>query len=211
MRHAQSIGNEAGSYAVPDAGKLSERGQAQARQLAEELSEVEVDVVASSPLERARGTIRPYLDARDQTGQVWAELAEGCNQPYQDPAEAGLDSLRHGPDLELSDEEGTHFTLAPGEYPACRRPDEETFAEALARVDLAGARIEALLDGEARSVLVVAHYHYLARLIERLLGIEPGPEKRFKLDNAAVTKLVKYDSDESHFALRYVHRLDPLE
>ena len=50
---------------------------------------------------------------------------------------------------------------------------------------------------------------YLARLIERLLGIEPDPEKRFKLDNAAVAKLVKYDPDESHFALRYVHRLNP--
>ena len=28
------------------------------------------------------------------------------------------------------------------------------------------------------------------------------------LDNAAVAKLVKYDPDESYFALRYVHRLD---
>lgn len=204
VRHAQSIGNREGSYAVENAGKLSDLGREQARNLRDALADVDVDVVASSPLERARRTIAPYLEARGETGEVWAELAEGCHQAFEDPDEADVGALRYGPELEPSGDAAEHFSLSPDAYPACRRPEGETFAEALARVRLARARIDDVLAGPDDSVLLVAHYHYLARLVELLLGIEPVPDKRFTFDNVAVAKLVRDGEEDSPFALRYV-------
>lgn len=207
VRHAQSIGNVEGSYDVPDANQLSERGAAQAERLATVLRGTPIDVVACSSLERAQHTIVPYLRATETVGEIWAELAEGC---YQEFDERRREELRYGPDLELPAAVDPYFTIEPDAYPACERPENETFAEAMARVERAATRIEATVASpECDALLVVSHYHFLARLVERLLDIEPGEEKRFSFDNASVTKLTRRSADDQ-FRLRYAAR-DPLE
>lgn len=203
LRHAQSIGNAAGSYEVPDAGKLSETGRRQAERLVDAVRTLDPDTVACSPFERTRHTILPYLDAEDRIAEVWPELVEGCYQPYESTT---AESLRYGPEIDPADLENAHFELVTEEYPARQRPENESYAESVARVRCAHERVFEDRGEYGESLLIVCHGNYLPRLTELLIGAEPVG--RFRFDNVGVAKLSRTDDPEIPFRVEYSNR-DP--
>lgn len=205
VRHAESIGNKAGDYSVENAERLSEDGHEQANRLADALQDVSIDAIGCSSFVRTRQTILPYLEATDRTAAIWAELAEACWQAHDNSV---VEDLRYGDDLDLAAHEEPYFRLAPHEYPACRPPSGETFAEGLARIRLAIDRLEHLMGNEAdETLLLVSHGNYIPRLIEELLGLEPYG--RFGHQNVGTTKLRRTNGDPFDFRIEYVNR-DPL-
>lgn len=202
VRHAESIGNKAGDYGVENAERLSDRGHEQADQLAEALQDVSIDAIGCSSFVRTRQTILPYLETTERVADIWAELAEACWQAH-DPSE--VDELRYGEDLVLKAHEEPYFRLAPHEYPACRPPSGETFAEGLARIRLAIDRLEHVMaTSDDETLLLVSHGNYIPRLIEELVGLEPYG--RFAHQNVGTTKLTRTNGADYDFRIEYVNR-----
>lgn len=171
LRHAESVGNRSGDYDRTNHGALSERGRRQAEAIVDPLAALDVDGVAVSPLERARDTVRPFLEATGATAEVWSELAEGCWHAEHD--DRRVDEFGEGDPIELTDAEAARMSVEADEYPPQYPPDGESYAAGLTRIRLAHERIERRLAGEEDSLLVVAHGHLNPRLAELLLDAEP--------------------------------------
>lgn len=119
-----------------------------------------------------------------------------------------METLRYGPDVQLP-EERSHFQLVSHNYPTCRPPSNEDYAEGLERIKHAKSRIDHVTQSEDYdSLLVVGHGNYLPRLCELLVGIEPLG--RFSYDNVGLTKLSHRLDYELDFEIKYSNR-NPLE
>lgn len=204
LRHAESVGNVEG-YDVPDPDRLTDTGRDQAGRVANALADRSFDRIACSPLQRTRGTIRPYLRTRGAVAEVWGELQEACWQTHEDREVA---SLRYGPGIELSGDD-EHFELNDREYPACHPPEGETYAEGLERIRLVESRVrDALGSDGCDSLLLVGHGHsHLPRLCELLLGVTPDGPRRFSLDNVGLTKLERETDPGAPFRVAYSNRI----
>lgn len=173
---------------------LTDRGARQALALVPRLCGLDWDVIVRSPSERVLRTLQPALDAGLPEPQVIADLDE------IDLGEAaGLsfaEFLRtHGPSI---DEQA----YARGEY---RFPAGESRRDLFERAEQAWRSIEEL-GGER--VLVASHGGLLSQLLAVVLGLDNDGRVRFRLNNAALSKLVWFRgqpflsrfNDEEHLA-----------
>jgi 2,3-bisphosphoglycerate-dependent phosphoglycerate mutase len=155
VRHGESAANvfDRGGAQPQDGGdRLTERGWAQARGVAERLRGERLNAIVASPMGRAQETAAAIGEALDLPVRTDDDLFE----VVQSDAYHASRSTR-----------GKHASLAwmPDARPDESTPGAESFAEIVARVSRARARLEAI---DAERVLVVSHHdvlHFLLGLI----------------------------------------------
>jgi probable phosphoglycerate mutase len=134
---------------------LSERGEAQARTLAEEISGEEIDLCVTSELERTRQTADIALAQRSVPRIVLAEL----NDPLYGSYEGGpLDA---------------YLAWAHANDSTAEPPGGGERRQALVARYAAGFR--KILDRPERAILVVAHSLPIAYVLMALTGLDPAP------------------------------------
>jgi len=183
LRHAETAANEEGVLQGRMDSPLSSRGVRQAQALAEVLVNLGVDAVYASPAGRVAATLTPALQ-------------RGLPEPS---VMAGLDEIDLGRVANLTYEE-FHSQFLPRIDPEEYRRGEYRFPGGESRRDLferASAQVETILALDWEKALVAAHGGILSHLLAALLGIPFDGWIRFRLDNAALAKLVWYDDRPS--------------
>lgn len=157
VRHGESIFGARGlaTGRVDVRCPLSERGEAQARALAEEISDEDIDLCVTSELERARQTADVALASRSVRRIVLAQL----NDPLYGSYEGGpLDA---------------YLAWALANNSAAQPPGEGEARQTLVSRYAAGFR--SILNRPERTVLVVAHSLPIAYVLMALTGLDPAP------------------------------------
>lgn len=156
-RHGESVFGARGlaTGRVDVSCPLSERGAAQARALAEEISGEEIDLCVTSELERARQTADIALAEKSVRRVVLAEL----NDPLYGSYEGGpLDA---------------YLAWAYANDSGAEPPGGGENRRALVGRYAGGFR--KILDRPERSILVVAHSLPIAYVLMALAGRDPAP------------------------------------
>lgn len=183
VRHGETVANATGKYTDATVNRLTPRGVAQAAAVPERLGTESFTVIVTSPAERCRQTITPYLRAVGARAQVWPELEEVSNRILGRPGKK-----EPPPRAQLVTVEGEaarHFTV--GRKEDAHHLEPRTRGEALAQVDMAVARLLALAKKPEARVLVVGHSLLGSRILEQLLG--RPVEGKLVLENGAVNRL----------------------
>jgi alpha-ribazole phosphatase len=157
VRHGESVfgarGLATANVDVPC--PLSERGAAQARDLAEEISGEDIDLCVTSELERTRQTADIVLAQRSVRRIVLAEL----NDPLYGSYEGGpLDA---------------YLAWAHANDSAAEPPGGGEGRQTLVARYSAG--FQTILDRPERAILVVAHSLPIAYVLMALAGLDPAP------------------------------------
>ena len=164
MRHGESAANvfDRGGAQPDDGGdRLTEHGWAQARGLAERLRGEALEAIVASPMRRAQETAAAIGEALDLPVRTDDDLFEVVQS---DAYHASRDTRA----------EHATLTWMPDARPDEATPGAESFAEIVARVSRARARLEAM---DAERVLVVSHHdvlHFLLGLIMFEDDFAPG-------------------------------------
>jgi len=164
VRHGESAANvfDRGGTQPDDGGdRLTERGWAQARGLAERLRGDALETIVASPMRRAQ-----------ETAAAIGEVLELPVSTDDDLFEVVQSDAYHA----SRDTRAQHATLTwmPDAAPDEATPGAESFAEIVARVARARGRLEAM---DAERVLVVSHHdvlHFLLGLIMFEDDFAPG-------------------------------------
>jgi broad specificity phosphatase PhoE len=157
VRHGESVFGARGlaTGKVDARCPLSERGEAQARALAEEISGEDIDLCATSELERARQTADIALAQRSVRRIVLAEL----NDPLYGSYEGGpLDA---------------YLAWALANDSAAEPPGGGEARHTLVARYVSAFRN--ILDQPERAVFVVAHSLPIAYVLMALAGLDPAP------------------------------------
>jgi broad specificity phosphatase PhoE len=157
VRHGESVFGARGLATgnVDVRSPLSERGEAQARALAQEISGEDVDLCVTSELERARQTADIALAQRSVRRIVLAEL----NDPLYGSYEGGpLDA---------------YLAWAHANDSVAEPPGGGEARQALVARYAAGFR--RVVDRPERAILVVAHSLPIAYVLMALAGLDPAP------------------------------------
>lgn len=173
IRHATT--DSVGRYLVGRSPgiALNEAGRTQARRLPERLRECRIDVVCSSPLERARQTAEPLAQALGLDVEIMEQLQE---LDYGEWQGAAIESL---------DVEDSYWAAYNRLRSLCRIPGGEMLAEAQAR--MLGAVQTLHTRHPAATVAVVGHADPLKTLIAGLLGMPLDFVHRLHLDPASIS------------------------
>ena len=177
LRHAQTNSNLRnaciGSTDIP----LNEMGKNQALEVCERLSEIEFDVIYTSPLSRAIDTITPYIknhpSVKLNMSYAFSERDFGL---WEDMT---FDEIKQENPL-LYDE----WQKEPVSF---KMPDGESMDDVRVRVDSALSKILSLHEG--KKVLIVTHLLTGRNTIASLLGIPNNLEKSFFIGNASFAKV----------------------
>ncbi|MFI7327423.1 histidine phosphatase family protein [Streptomyces rubiginosohelvolus] len=178
VRHGETEWHAENRYAGITDVALTPRGVAQARDLGAWAVRGGVDVVACSPLSRARLTASPAAEALGLAVEVQEGLREvdfgwGEGRTIQEMADEDPEAVRRF-------RENADSGAFPGSEPVARAAARAT------------ASLRDLADGhQGERVLVVAHNTLLRIALCELLGLPLGRYRRIfpRLDNGAVTEI----------------------
>ncbi|MEU0806124.1 histidine phosphatase family protein [Streptomyces sp. NPDC005970] len=178
VRHGETVWHAENRYAGISDVALTERGFRQAEALAHWVKGREVNVVACSPLSRARLTARPAADALGLVPEIVEDLRE---------VDFGWGEGRTIAEMEAEDPAAVRAFRADAEagaFPGAEPPGAASARAASALRGLAAAH-------PGRTVLVVAHNSLLRMALCALLGIPVGRYRQVfpRLDNAAVSEI----------------------
>jgi broad specificity phosphatase PhoE len=184
----------------PDA--FTPKGKKQVADITNRLKTYHFDLIAVSPVWRARHTIAPYLREAGRKAELWPELVEfGSLEKQHDlvPLPSPSANLFKGDVIQLSDSDQDIFTLREdghrlfqlGQAPAQQAADR--WAVVQKDIDLIHKR----LGGSDKSILLVSHGNIGSLLLEALTQdkellkvtlanvslwmVEEQPDGRFKL------------------------------
>lgn len=149
-------------------------GEEQVLSLTTNLAAFQFDLIAVSPLWRARHTILPYLKATGRTAEIWPELTESAfpGDPFAElSAKAERKLLAGDEELNVSADEQDYFHLR-SDGTGCREMDVHTPAEAGALARRVETLLRERLGTNETRVLLVGHGHAGQTLI-RALGGDP--------------------------------------
>jgi probable phosphoglycerate mutase len=177
-RHGETAWTLSGQYTGLTDLPLTERGERNARRLAERLRGLTFAKVFTSPLQRARRTCE--LAGFGVVAEIDGDLVEWNYGDYEGRPSADVHSER--PDWQLFRD-------------GC--PGGESLSEVSARADSAIKRIRAI-EG---NVLVFSSGHFLRVLAARWLGLEPRAGRLFLLSTASLSAL-SYEHNLSQPAIR---------
>jgi alpha-ribazole phosphatase len=157
IRHGETDWNTAGRWQGQADVPLNERGQEQARRLAQELAEMEIDAIYSSDLGRARQTAAPLAQAAGLPVIVDERLREIHQGEWQGMLAAEIEA-RYAETFRSRREDP--LNIAP--------PGGESVAQVRARV--LASLSEILLSHPDETVAIVSHGFVLGLLRAHLLG-----------------------------------------
>ncbi len=180
LRHGQTALSAERRFAGRDDIPLTKEGVRQAAAAARRLARSGVDVIVSSPLQRARRTAEAVAEATRAAMQVDNDLAEADFGSWEGLtfAEAG----RQWPD------ELAAWMASPDAAP----PGGESFAMVALRVLAALDRL--LAAHQHKTVVVVSHVTPIKTLICRALLAPPDAMFRINLDVASLSRIDCFDS-----------------
>jgi probable phosphoglycerate mutase len=176
IRHGENDWVKNGKLAGRTPGvHLNEKGQAQAQRLAEELAEMPIKVVYSSPLERAVETAEPIARVKGLEVRIHPDLNE-------------IDFGRWtGKDLKDL-RQGRQWKIVQGRPVSFRFPGGERFTEAQTRI------VDALMElsgeyTEKDVVVCTAHSDLIRLAVAHFLGMALDHFQRIRIAPASVTVL----------------------
>ncbi len=179
LRHAESTANERGILQGRKDYPLSSRGVEQARILGGTLSCLGIDVVYSSPAGRVTATLAPAIEQGLPGPVMISELNE-----IDLGLAAGITftefQRKYGWEIDSS-------LYSRGDY---RFPGGESRRDLYERASVAAEKI---LNRKWKRALVASHGGILSQFLAVILGIPFDGWIRFRLDNAALARLVWYD------------------
>lgn len=171
LRHGETEWSRSGQYTGLTDLPLTEVGEAQARSAQAAVSDVDFDLVLTSPLQRAHltATLAGFPAAEVEPNAV---------------------------EWDYGDYEGINSAVVRADNPGYLIwdngvPNGETLEEVAARADRIVARVRAVqrADGTPANILLVAHGHFLRILTARWLGLPAGEGRHFVLGTAKVCTL----------------------
>lgn len=171
LRHGETEWSRSGQYTGLTDLPLTEVGEVQARSAQATLSDVDFDLVLTSPLQRAHrtATLAGFPDAVVEPNAV---------------------------EWDYGDYEGINSSVVRAQNPDYLIwdngvPNGETIEHVGGRADAIVERVRAVTreDGAPANVLVVAHGHFLRILTARWLGLPAGEGRHFVLGTAKVCTL----------------------
>jgi broad specificity phosphatase PhoE len=177
-RHGETAWTLSGQYTGLTDVPLTERGERNARRLAERLRGLTFVKVFTSPLQRAKRTCA--LAGFGAVAEIDEDLVEWNYGDYEGRRSAEIH--REHPDWQLFRD-------------GC--PGGESPSEVAARADSTIKRIRAI-EG---NVLLFSSGHFLRVLAARWLGLEPGAGRFFLLSTASLSAL-SYEHNLSEPAIR---------
>jgi broad specificity phosphatase PhoE len=178
VRHSECLGQCDPSAGNDPDTPLSPLGEQQARQTARRLQSEAITHVLSSPLLRALATATTLADVLGvDVVDVWPELREGWNEPYQGRGRAEL--LQRFPAARLP---------ASITDLGWRHDGDMTYAHFFRRAEQTLQRIKSCFGPQDRIVLVT-HGGFANSLLHALLNIAATTPQWFKLANCSISHI----------------------
>lgn len=188
VRHGETDSNKKGTYLGWTDVELNEEGVRQACTARDKLKDSKIDAVYASPLKRVRNTAEiineyhnleiVYTDAlKERNFGVWDDLTH-------------KDILKKHP-VEYSEwtKDWINYCVEGG----------ESSAQAYQRIT--GFTGQLVNENNNCTILIVTHLGCIRKMISYLLGMSIEGSWRFKVDNAAVTKLQINDEKYAYLTL----------
>lgn len=167
---------------VGDGDVFTPKGEKEVQIATEKLKKYDFDLIATSPLWRARNTILPYLKATGQKAEVWPELKEGTGMTLilsEKLPEVKRTILNKGDVIHVPKKERDFMERRHGakhhwrKYPS-RSSDQVKTAYMKHVTEHAIARIKEQFGGTESTILLAGHNSSGVSLLKLLLGKEPG-------------------------------------
>jgi broad specificity phosphatase PhoE len=176
VRHAEAIANPELRYLGSRDDPLTERGQWQARQLAQAFAVLAPAAVYSSPLIRAVDTAVPIALVHG--------IAYTCDPRLVEGAMGTWEGLRRVEILARSPEDAVHHQRWEAD-PACAPPGGESLADVQVRVLACVHELAKRYAGE--SVVIVSHVGPIKALLCAAIDVPLITSRRMFLDSATVS------------------------
>ena len=177
VRHGATGYNDRDLFQGVLDNSLSERGKKESEMLALRLKDEAIDIIFHSPLTRARQT------------------AEIIDQYHQ----AKLYQIDGFIEMDMGDWEGLNFFKVVKEQteiyqqlvsdPDAKIPGGESFDQVFKRVK---SGVDRVITSKEKSILISAHAMVNRAILGHLLGLEPINARKFRMDNCAFSRLLKY-------------------
>lgn len=195
VRHGQSNGNVAPVFQSPDS-PLSEKGEQQAKRIAQRISKLNFEALIASPLERAKQTAEAITKATGKEAEYSELFIERVKPAY-------INGKPH------TDEKANALwreweknLCTPGKW----TEDGENFDDLVARADKALAFLN---NKKEQSLVVVTHGYFLRTIVARVLLGDLLSGEAFKnlqrtagMENTGITVLKYRDGFEEKPAWR---------
>ncbi len=178
VRHGVTTGTGKVLYGLTKGLHLTEEGREQAEFLAEHLSDIHVDAIFSSPLERAYQTAEALnkgrnLDIETHEGLLDTHIGEWTNLT--------LDDCRKFAEWEMVQAHPSQFTF----------PDGESFVGVLDRMKRTTHQI--VTDNPGKTIIITGHRDPTILLLGNYLGIHMDLFQRIPCNPASVSEVVFSD------------------
>ena len=179
VRHGESCWNISGRYQGQLDIDLSERGQEQAKLVAQRLRKIQIDLILTSPLRRALDT---------------AGLIASYHEHIPLVIDASLTEIGHGEwegltAAEVEEKFSAELALWQTEPAKVKMPGGESLAEVKARVF--PTIQQAITEHPDKTILVCSHDAVLRLIILEATGVSLAGFWGLRIDNAAIT-VVEY-------------------
>ncbi|MBQ2679368.1 MAG: histidine phosphatase family protein [Firmicutes bacterium] len=177
VRHGQTPWNAEKRYQGITDIPLSEEGRNQARLLADEFEKTHIDVIYSSPLQRAYDTAKEIASRKGIDIIVEDSFIEIDYGEWEGKTIPELTALYGDYHIETLKHPGDDRYKFPG---------EGSFRNVLKRITPALDRIMNEPENEGKSVMIVAHGGILKLMTLYLLGLDVDFYPKFWMDNTGV-------------------------
>lgn len=177
VRHGATDYNDQDLFQGVLDNSLSEKGKQESEKLAQRLKDETIDIIFHSPLTRARQT------------------AEIINQYHQ----VELHQVDGFIEMDMGDWEGLNFFQVVKEQgeiyhrlvsdPDAKIPGGESFDQVFKRVK---PGVDKVMAFKEKSILISAHAMVNRAILGHLLGLESIKARKFRMDNCAFSRLLKY-------------------
>ncbi len=176
IRHGQTQWNVEGRLQGVQDIPLSHKGHLQAKQLGDRMRQWPIDVIISSPLQRARNT---------------AQMLGDSFVTMHDVREIELGQWEGLTLKELFEQNPSLAQYSDKDVTNRRAPGGESYEDVLKRAKAALETIVAT-HSEAAHIVVVSHGGFIKSLITDILNMDLAYRKRLSIGNTSITTIKKH-------------------
>ena len=195
---------------VGNPDEFTPKGIEEVKSGTEKLNAYDFDFVATSPLWRARNTVRPYLDAKKKIAEIWPELAEAAGMIEildKDLPEVKGEILNKGKAMQIEEDEKGVLIFREGvenNYKGAPRGSIDRLNVAHTKhvtlhvIDL----IEKRFGNSEKSILLTGHNSAGVSLLKLLLQEAPTGNAKRGIRNVGLW-MVEQQDDGSYQLMMY--------
>lgn len=153
---------------------LSDEGQDQAQAMASFLNDVKIDVVISSPLERAAQTAKAIADRHDLDVEIIEDFIDTDNGIWTNRL---MEDCRKEPDWKIIQQTPSQYKFEGG----------ESYIDILDRMDKATRLVVQKYEG--KSIVIASHRDPIISLLSSYLGLHLDLFQRIPCDPASMSEV----------------------